>query len=168
MFLISCTEIIRRDDRAPYSKTLIIHASDLPNGRGWSPLVWQVLEGQTEITVSLLEAEDAVDTGPIWKKQVVTVSDHFLHDEINAALFNTEIELMDFAVNSFGTMEPEVQSTDMQASYYRKRLPAESELDPKLPLADQFDLIRVSDPQRYPAYFDLRGHRYKITLEKLS
>jgi methionyl-tRNA formyltransferase len=37
-----------------------------------------------------------------------------------------------------------------------------------MPLAEQFDLQRICDPERYPAFFELHGHRYKLTLDKLS
>ena len=37
LFLISCSEIISKGDRAKFKSTLVIHASDLPSGRGWSP-----------------------------------------------------------------------------------------------------------------------------------
>ena len=33
-------------------------------------------------------------------------------------------------------------------------------------IAEQFDLLRVADPQRFPAFFDLRGHRYLVRIEK--
>ena len=37
LFLISCTEIISSSDRAKYNVSLVLHASDLPDGSGWSP-----------------------------------------------------------------------------------------------------------------------------------
>ncbi len=36
LFLISCSEIIGEDVRRRFSKVLVLHASDLPKGRGWS------------------------------------------------------------------------------------------------------------------------------------
>ena len=33
---------------------------------------------------------------------------------------------------------------------------------------DQFDLMRTCDPNRYPAFFELYGKKYKIILEKCS
>src|SRR5580658_8733756 len=56
LFLISCSEIVGKKTRARYGKTLVIHASDLPLGRGWSPHIWTLLDGASEITLSLLEA----------------------------------------------------------------------------------------------------------------
>jgi spore coat polysaccharide biosynthesis predicted glycosyltransferase SpsG len=33
-------------------------------------------------------------------------------------------------------------------------------------IAEQFDLLRVVDPEHYPAFFDYRGKRYIIKMEK--
>ena len=68
LFLISCEEIVGPTDRSAYHATLVLHASDLPRGRGWSPHIWQILEGAEEIIISLLEAADKVDSGRIWKQ----------------------------------------------------------------------------------------------------
>ena len=63
LFLVSCSEFIQRSTREKYIKALTLHASDLPEGRGWSPHIWQILDGRREITVSLIDAEDKIDTG---------------------------------------------------------------------------------------------------------
>lgn len=168
LFLISCSEIVAAEDRSGYRACLVLHASDLPRGRGWSPHLWQIIQGATEITVSLLEAEDRVDSGRIWKKIRVQVSDHALWNEINEQLFAIELELMDFAVREFDRVVPVEQSPEVEPSYYRKRTPEDSRIDPNETLAAQFDLLRTCDPARYPAYFDLRGHRYKLILEKMN
>ena len=168
LFLISSAEIINSDDRNRYLKTLVIHASDLPLGKGWSPHIWQILEGATEITVSLLEAEDAVDSGYIWKKLVVNVPQNALWDEINHSVFEAELALMNFAIQDFNTVRPKPQSDTVLPTYYRRRTPKDSKLNVKLSIQDQFDLIRVCDPDRFPAYFDLHGERYTIRLEKIK
>jgi methionyl-tRNA formyltransferase len=33
-------------------------------------------------------------------------------------------------------------------------------------IAEQFDLLRVVDNLRYPAFFDHRGKRYRLTIKK--
>ena len=47
-------------------------------------------------------------------------------------------------------------------SYYSRRRPADSELDPQRSLAEQFQLLRVVDNIRYPAIFHWRGRRYEL------
>jgi methionyl-tRNA formyltransferase len=166
LFLISCSEIISEPERSKFSKSLVIHASDLPSGRGWSPHIWQILEGATEITVTLLEAEDSVDSGAIWCKQNVTVPKNFLWDEVNEVIFKAELDLMDFAVENFGKINPLAQPDEVEPTYHRRRTPEDSEIDPQKSVADQFDLIRVCDPDRFPAYFHLHGQKYTLRLEK--
>jgi methionyl-tRNA formyltransferase len=167
LFLISCHEIVESSIRSLYDHSLVVHASDLPRGRGWSPMIWQILEGKTDITVSLLEAEDSVDSGKIWHQKIVHLEGHELFDEINNALFKAEIDLMNFAIENESTIEPKVQSDD-RATYYRKRKPEDSKIDPEMSIASQFNLLRVADPERYPAFFEYFGRRYKILISKME
>lgn len=166
LFLISCTEIINKADRGAYKKVLVIHASDLPRGRGWSPHVWQIIEGKEEIVLSLLEAEDKVDSGDIWKKLSVHIPKHALFDEINYLIFEAELALMDHAMACFQAIKPSPQDSTITATHYPKRTPSDSRIDPEQSIASQFNLIRVCDPDRYPAFFELYGHKYRIRLEK--
>ncbi len=165
LFLISCHEMIQSDVRSMYKTTLVIHASDLPLGRGWSPHIWQILEKQHLIKVTLLEAEDSLDSGAIWNQTSFQLEGHETFDEINNLLFQAELELMDFAVSQFGSVKPRMQDGRTPSSY-PKRTPGDSQLDPSKSLADQFDLLRVADPVRFPAFFELHGHRYFIQITK--
>ncbi|GAB5351844.1 formyltransferase family protein [Qipengyuania sp. 483] len=165
LFLISCSELIKKEDRAKYRACLVLHASALPQGRGWSPHIWQLLNGAEGITLSMLEAEDKVDSGRIWKQVYIPVPKHALWYEINNLLFEAEVELMNFALDNFDAVVPEQQAMD-GISYFPRRTPDDSEIDPFKTIAEQFDLIRVCDPDRFPAYFRFRGHRYLIRLEK--
>ncbi|MFG6519362.1 formyltransferase family protein [Sulfitobacter sp. 1A13496] len=166
LYLVSCCQLITRADRARYANVMVLHASDLPKGRGWSPHVWDILAGKEELTVSLLTAEDSVDTGAIWAKQRFIVPRHALHDEINALVFQAELELMDRGIEMVEAGEaPVLQSTE-GVSYHRRRTPADSRLDPSRSLAELFAQIRVADPERFPAFFELHGKTYELALKK--
>lgn len=168
LFLISCSQIVERSTRARYEYTLVLHASDLPRGRGWSPHIWSILEGATEVIVSLLNAADNVDTGAIWGQRIVQIPDHALYEEINTLIFQAELSLMDAFIDGALPTEPEDQSDDVEPSYYPRRRPQDSEIDPTRSLAAQFDAIRVADPHRFPAFFRFRGHKYIMKIEKLG
>lgn len=168
LFMVSCSEIINSLDRAAYRASLVLHASDLPSGRGWSPHIWQIINGAESITLTLLEAEDAVDSGRIWHQIALPIPKHALWDEINEQLFSAEIDLIDLAVKEFDTVIPVEQKQNVEPTYFPRRKPVDSKIDPELSIATQFDLIRVSDPNRFPAYFDLHGHKYKLILEKIN
>lgn len=165
LFLVSCHEMIHKQERLNYEKVLVIHASNLPEGKGWSPHVWQILEGKKDIVVSLIEAEDEIDSGAIWKQQTMSFEGHELNDEINHQLFDIELQLMSFAVENFDKVQPKVQSSS-GSTYHPKRSPEDSRIDITKTIEEQFDLLRVVDQERYPAFFDFRGCRYIIKLEK--
>jgi len=165
LFLISCSDIVSKLERDKFKKTLLIHASDLPNGRGWSPHIWEIINGATDITLSLLEAESKVDTGDIWKKISVPIPKTALFDEINDLIFNSELELMNFAIENYNTVEPKKQA-NIDGVYRSKRSPKDSVIDINQTISEQFDLIRVCDPKRFPANFYKDGVKFNITIEK--
>lgn len=167
LFLVSCNEIIRDYEREKYKVTLVLHASDLPKGRGWSPYIWSVLNGCDKITVSMIEASDPVDSGDIWLKKTFFLDGHELLPEINKKLFNTQISLMTKAVEQFNSIIPVQQKGD-PGPYLTRRTPANSRLDPYKSIAEQFNLLRVVDSERYPAFFDFHGKRYLIKIEKMK
>lgn len=167
LFLISCTEIVPARLRERYRHTLVIHPSPLPQGRGWSPQVWTILEGKDRLCISLIEAVDRVDAGAIWQQREVRLAGHELWDEIAGLIGDAEIELMNFAIANADLVQP-VEQDQSKATYYPRRTPADSALDVDKSIAAQFDLLRVCDPNRYPAFFDYRGQRYEVRLSKVE
>lgn len=167
LFLISCSEIVSASDRSAYRASLVLHASDLPHGRGWSPHIWAIIGGAEQLTVTLLEAEDKVDSGRIWHKVTIDIPKHALWNEINEHVFNAETRLLDFAVAEFNMVSPIPQDKSIEATYFPLRKPNDSRIDVERNLTTQFDLIRVCDPVRFPAFFELHGHKYKLSIEKI-
>lgn len=161
LFLVSCSQLIRDAEREKYRASLVLHASDLPSGRGWSPYIWSILSGANQITVSLLEASEPVDSGAIWLKTTFFLEGHELLPEINEKLFAAELFLMSQAVEQFDNIKP-VQQMGDPGPYMPKRTPVDSRLDPNKTIVEQFNLLRVADPQRYPAFFDYQGMRYLV------
>ena len=165
LFLISCHERIKKPVRDRYLKSLVVHASDLPEGRGWSPHIWSIVEGARFLVVTLFEAADDIDTGPIWKKQRFKLEGHELYDEINAKLFETTLDLMGYAIENFATVTP-IEQPPVSGETFRRRTPDDSRIDPHRTIGEQFNLLRVADPDRYPAFFELNGYRYEIMIRK--
>lgn len=165
LFLISCNQVVRKGVRDRFQHTLVIHASDVPHGRGFAPLNWQIIEGRSEVVVTLMEAAEKVDSGDVWAKRILHFEGHELFEELFERLFEAELELMSYAVESHGSIAPTPQPP-MDGSYYRKRGPEDGRIQPDQTFASAFDLIRASDPVRYPAFFEYRGYRYHVTLTK--
>ena len=167
LFLISCTEVISKKERDAYRHCIVLHASDLPKGRGWSPHIWSILEGKSEIVVSAINAEDKVDSGAVWAKKRFQVAPHALYDEINQSLFMVEIALLNKVLAMVQAGEKPQPQPDKEPTYYPRRTAADSELDPDASIAAQFDKLRVADPDRYPAFVRLHGHVYAVSLRKV-
>jgi len=167
LFLVSCIQMIGDSEREKFKSILVLHASDLPKRRGWSPHIWSILDGENEITVSLLEASEPIDSGLIWLKTSFLLEGHELLDEINNKLFDAEIFLMTQVLDRADDINPSKQVGD-PGSYMRKRTPADSEIDPRLSIVEQFNLLRAIDSDRYPAFFYHLGHKFQIKIEKVK
>jgi len=167
LFLISCTDILPSEITNKYKHSLVLHASDLPKGRGWSPHVWSVLEGNNQLTLSLLEAHEKVDQGSIWLKEHIALEGHELFEEINQKLFQAEIKLIEEAMNKANIISPKSQA-GLESNYYPKRTPEDSRLNIHKSLIEQFNLLRISDENRYPAFFEHLGYKYIVRIEKAN
>ena len=61
-FYLGYDKIVSKEVRKGFAFNLVVHESNLPQGRGWSPLSWQILDGKNEICITLLDAADDVDS----------------------------------------------------------------------------------------------------------
>lgn len=161
---LNCERIVPASERARYQHNLIVHASALPKGRGWSPMTWQILEGAEHIMLTMFEAADAVDSGAVYFQSELRFSGHELIDEMRAALALASNEL----VLRFARQWPHVQAREQtgEPTFYARRRPGDSRLDPDRSLRENFALLRVVDNERYPAYFEHAGHIYELRITK--
>ena len=53
-----------------------------------------------------------------------------------------------------------------EASVYQRRRPIDSRLDAALTISEQFDFLRGVDNDKYPAFFEMDGHRFELRIEK--
>lgn len=163
--LLSLGQLVQAEDLAKNEHNVVVHASALPAGKGWSPMTWQVIQGKRSIPFTLFEAVAHLDAGPIYLQTTMETSGNELVDELRekqAATTNRMcLEFVDTYPEIVAGAKP--QSADGE-TFYRRRSPDDSELDPRRSIAEQFDLIRTSDPDRYPAFFTFRGRRYELML----
>jgi methionyl-tRNA formyltransferase len=163
-FFLGCVKIATRETLARSVANLVVHASDLPKGRGFSPLSWLTIQGALSIPVCLLEASEKVDEGPIVFREVLHFEGHELIDEMRHALGEATVALCARYVAE-GSSAPRLPQ-EGTATYFPRRRADDSRLDPTRTLAEQFDLLRTVDNRSYPAFFEMRGHRYVLRIEK--
>ncbi len=161
-FVLGWERLLDRDFRSRFRHTLVVHASDLPRGRGMSPLSWQILEGRREVVVTLLEAEDAADSGDIYAQERLQFEGTELLPEMHDVLGAATVRLCERAIMLFTSGDLLGRPQTGEPSSYRRRRPSDSRLDPTKTLEAQFDLLRVVDNRKYPAFFEIRGRAYEL------
>ena len=154
LFILGYLRIVPKSRLALHQNNIVVHASDLPQGKWWSPMPWQIVEGRNDIIFTLFEAVAEVDAGPYYEKRCLHLNGTELFDEWKALQSEMVVNMIRSFLASYPKMEAKKQ--EGQESIYRKRTRDDDRLDVKQPLEILFDHIRVCDPDRYPAWFELR------------
>lgn len=134
------------------------HSTDLPQGRGWAPLQWSVLNGLSHVTVTLFKATPGMDDGPWAFKERFPIGKTDTIAELYRKDRETSLIAYRKLIDAIAAGKLELHEQTGTATYWRKRTPEDGRLDPSLTLAELWDHIRIADPVRYPAYF-LMGDR---------
>lgn len=165
-FYLSYGRIVDQCFRRKYKHNLVVHESELPKGKGWSPVTWQILEGCNRIPVVLIEADEHVDSGVVYAQRWIEFEGDELVDEIRNAQAEATFELCRWFVGGYPKSAEQFQYQQGEESFYPHRGEADSELNLAEPLSDQFNLLRVVDNQRYPAFFTLSGNKYFVRVSR--
>lgn len=163
-FFLGCSRIVPPEILARNRLNLVVHGSDLPKGRGFSPIPWQVLEGRNSIPLVLFEAREDLDSGPIYLRDTLELDGTELIDEIHRKTWRKIETMITQFLEHDGRLEAVPQAGEPTA--YRRRTGKDDEIDPLKTIAEQFDQLRIVDNERYPAWFTLRGQRYKLKIIK--
>lgn len=167
-FYLSCGQIVPPKILKTNRHNLVVHGSDLPRGKGWSPISWQILEGNKTISMTLFEAIERVDAGPIYLQKKMAFHGGELLEEIHRKTACYTIDLCTSFIKQAHALVPEARIPNGKESSYPKRGPKDSELDPQMPLAAQFNLLRIVDNERFPAFFTHGGRQYKLAITQMD
>jgi methionyl-tRNA formyltransferase len=159
-FLLGCVQKLNSDILTRNPLNLVVHESDLPHGRGFSPVAWQVLEGRSRIPVCLLEAAAVPDAGPVYLRNAIDLDGTELLPRIRQLQGQKTIELCLSFLDRWPQIKAEPQTGE--ATEYRRRKVSDDEIDPHRSIAEQFDHLRIVDNEQYPAWFKFRGKRFLI------
>lgn len=162
---ISCSFVVSETVRRLFRNTVVVHESALPEGKGWSPMTWQVIMGQSIIPVTLFEATEDVDSGQIYAQDLMGLQGSELVDELRTEQARISFRLLESFIEDYPRSAQESRGQSGATSYFRRRDPSDSRLDPDQSLRAQFNLLRTVDNDRYPAFFDVNGKRYILTIK---
>ena len=138
---------------------IVFHMTDLPFGRGGSPLQNLIVRGIEETQISAIKVTQQLDAGPIYLK--TNLSLHGTAEEIliraSTIIFN---EMIPKILEE--KMIPVEQSGDIV--HFKRRSEKESEIEPNTSLEKIYDYIRMLDAEGYPNAFIKYGD-YKLTFK---
>jgi methionyl-tRNA formyltransferase len=164
-FFLSYYKIVNSFYLKKHKHNIVVHASNLPRGKGWSPLTYQILEGLNKIPISLLEAEEQVDSGNIYLQSFLKLNGTELISEIRAKLVRKTFDLCsEFLIKYPKIIKDGKVQKNKEESFFQKRTPQDSKLDINKTIKEQFNLLRVCDSNNYPAFFEFQSHKYIITI----
>lgn len=164
LLLLSFWSLVPADVLKRNTHNLVVHESALPEGRGWSPVTWQVIEGKNEIPVVIFEAQESVDSGEIYLESMIKLSGVELLDKIRGEQARVTFELCRRFLNNYPAIVQNGRPQVGSATFYSRRCPEDSRLDPEKSLSEQFNLLRVVDNEAYPAFFEHKGYKYVLKI----
>ena len=166
VFVLGYTRLLKGDILDANKLLLVIHECDLPKGRGFAPVQWQILEGKNDITVCLLKVSNEADTGDIFDKMLLSFDGTELYEEVRRKQALITFELIARFLDKYPNVSCEKQIGE--PTFYRRRNPSDSRLDIDQTIRNQFNLLRICNNKDWPAFFEISGVRYQIKIEKMN
>ena len=154
-------------NKAKYG-TIGIHESPLPEGKGYAPIQWAVLNKRKNLTVTLYKLDNKIDTGLIINQHNVPILDYdtlkSLNEKRKKGIQNCFRIFLDELSSGFMVLRKQTG----RGSYHKKRTPASCKLDSSLSLEELWDYIRICDNEDYPAWFNVRDKKIIIRYEVIE
>ena len=152
--------IIPKEIYANYD-CVIFHMTDLPYGRGGSPLQNLIIRKHSETMISAIKCISEIDAGPVYLKKSLSLKGSAEEIYINA---NRIIEDMIIEILENNPI-PEKQKG--KVVNFKRRNPEQGDLSDTVSLDEVYDYIRMLDAEEYPPAF-IRIGDYKLEFSRAS
>jgi methionyl-tRNA formyltransferase len=142
-------------------RCIIFHMTDLPFGRGGSPLQNLIVRGHKETKISAIQRVKEVDAGPVYLKKPLSLNGSAEEIFIRA---NRVIEQMIIEILETNPLPSPQQGDVVQ---FRRRIPEDGDWRSAVSLDAVYDHIRMLDAKGYPPAF-IRVGDYKLEFSKAT
>lgn len=150
IFVTHWSRLIKRDIFDSF-ETVVFHMTNLPFGRGGSPLQNLIVRGHTDTMISAFICQEGLDAGPILLKKPLSLG-------------GTASDILSRAAKVIETMVEEIVIQDPPAipqigevTTFRRRSPEESSIERVFELEMLYNHIRMLDGEGYPKAFAFIG-----------
>ncbi|MBG84510.1 MAG: methionyl-tRNA formyltransferase [Phycisphaerae bacterium] len=137
---------------------ICFHMTDLPFGRGGSPLQNLILRGLDSTMLTALRMTDSIDAGPVYMKRELSLtgSAQQIYMRVSALAMDMALEIIE--------SNPEAIPQEGEPTMFERRRPSDSELPNVENMKQLYDFIRMLDAEGYPhAFIDRNGLRIEFT-----
>ena len=142
---------------------ICFHMTDLPFGRGGSPLQNLILNGHKETYLSAFKMTKKLDAGPIYLKRKIKLSGSA--DGIYKLVMVKSLIM----INKIISLNISPKSQKGTVTYFERRKPTQSKMKPLLSLQEIYDFIRMLDAQDYPkAFIDYKSFTMLFNNAKMN
>jgi methionyl-tRNA formyltransferase len=134
------------------------HMTDVPFGRGGSPLQNLIARGHRETKLTALRMTAEFDAGPVYLKEPLSLEGGA--EEIYMRAGQLSAKMIERMIRE--EMTPVAQ--EGKPVDFKRRMPAESEVANPPSLEALYDFIRMLDADGYPrAFFNYSGMRFELS-----
>ena len=164
IFVISYTKILKKDFLKKNKEVLIIHPSNLPKDRGFSPVQNQILRKKNKIFVTIIRAVKKVDEGPICIQDTFNLKGHEIYDEIRDKQSTAIFKI----VKKYLKKYPNIKFVNQKGkvTFNKRRSFNDNELNINKSIKSQFNLLRIVNNDFYPAHFKYKKNTYILKISK--
>lgn len=136
---------------------IAFHMTDLPFGRGGSPLQNLIVRGIRRTRLSAFRMTPRFDEGPIYLMEELSLDGSAQEIYVRAS------ELAARMIRRILRENPRPRPQQGKPVIFRRRTPVESQIPASLSLEQMHDFIRMLDADTYPrAYLEYSGHRFEF------
>jgi methionyl-tRNA formyltransferase len=133
------------------------HMTDVPYGRGGSPLQNLIIRGHRETKLTALRMTHDFDAGPVYLKEDLCLEGSAEEIYIRATYLAAEM------IKNIIREHPEPVPQTGEITVFKRCKPEQSEIPKLNTLQDLYDFIRMLDAQGYPnAFIKYKGFRYQF------
>lgn len=129
-------------------KCIVFHPSDLPRGRGGSPIQNQIVDGMKETKICALEVGRELDAGRVYDTSCLSLLGSA--EEIFIRMSDIVFKEM---IPKLLEMNPEPEEQRGEPHVYKRRQPRDGEIPKIGGIETAYDYIRMLDACDYPAAF---------------
>jgi len=140
---------------------VVFHMTDLPYGRGGSPLQNLIVRGHKFTKISALNVNEGIDTGDLYLKSPLSLQG------TAQEIFERSSPIIKDMIEDIIDHKIEPQPQKGEAVNFKRRKPADGSLDQLKDLNQVYDYIRMLDADGYPRAF-LETEFFRIEFESAS